>query len=614
MKKNTILFSVLCLVVGLLVALSSPLAAKDEKAKKEKSGDEFSGSFMIGYRGVDVDGKQEKYKEDYNLQDGPRLFHFDLFYKPNGKVKKLFDSLSLHVYNFGGDPWESFGINVAKYGKFKFKFEHTKSNYFYNDMMKGHDFHTFDFDRVTDAGHLKVWFGKHIQLFLDFERYTKKGNSTTSLDISRDEFEFDKPVDETSNEIAVGLNFSFKGFSLYLEEKLTDYKNDYHYFLPGMSYGEASDDSAMLNYFYLSQPFDFRAWTHTFRLSARPIDDLLIKASARFGTQDLRYSYSEDQMGTSYLGTDFTNNWTGSGEFDKKFQLFDVDLTYLISNKLALVAAFRLNNLEEDGMWEIYGADMETAWEIKNTAFEGGIQYQANPMFGITLGFRSEQRDVTMEGHEEDPTKRTGFFGTVRLKPTKKMRIMADYQYGSYTDPFTPVSATDFHRFKVTGKYACSGYYLNLSYLYKLAENKNDEGWESERSQFSVRLGHHGKTWGINAGYGLIYAKQMGDRDFVFYGSPATWNILYEGRTNMFDGYLYAKLKNGLKLGFYANYYKNDGSWELKRTLFKPYVKMKFCGGFMGELAYRYVKFEELLYGYNDYTANIVEISFGYHW
>ena len=44
----------------------------------------FYGSFNFGYRIVDRNGTMEKYKEDINLDDGARLFNFNLHFTPVG--------------------------------------------------------------------------------------------------------------------------------------------------------------------------------------------------------------------------------------------------------------------------------------------------------------------------------------------------------------------------------------------------------------------------------------------------------------------------------------------------------------------------------------------------
>ncbi|MCP5103253.1 MAG: hypothetical protein GY950_07740, partial [bacterium] len=109
MMKNKILLA--SILICFVLSLGSPAFAEEKKEKKD--GEIFSGSFMVGYRGVELSDNsvEDKYKEDYNLDSGARLFNFKFHYQPIGKLKKFFDRVDFTLYNFGGDPFESMGIS-----------------------------------------------------------------------------------------------------------------------------------------------------------------------------------------------------------------------------------------------------------------------------------------------------------------------------------------------------------------------------------------------------------------------------------------------------------------------------------------------------------------------
>jgi hypothetical protein len=246
MKLKTIL----CLSLGVVLALSS-VASLQAQGR-------FSGDFLFGFRMVDTSGPgaDYKYKEDINLRRGARLSNFNLSYQPDNGLKNLFDRLDVRVLNLGGDPYESISVSLQKYGRYQMQFDRRKSNYFYSDLTQMesgglYDLHTFDFDRVHDSGTAKVQLTKAISFYFDFNRYTKKGVSTTTLDVNRAEFEFDKPVQEDSREFAFGIDARFGRTSVVLEEKLLDYKNENSYFLPGYADGGPDADyPSSLNYFF----------------------------------------------------------------------------------------------------------------------------------------------------------------------------------------------------------------------------------------------------------------------------------------------------------------------------------------------------------------------------
>lgn len=608
-KNKLLLFAVMALLI-----LVMALPASAEEKEKDKN---FSGSFLIGYRGVDVAGVQEKYKEDYNLHSGPTLFSFKLHYLATGALKKYVDRIDLSVHDYGGEPFETIHISAVKYGTYQFKYDRRKSNYFYKDNFAGGDFHTFDFDRINDSIFFKLWLTKFSRFYFNVDVYTKKGNSTTSLDINRDEFEFDKPIHESSKEVAFGIDFSLKGMTLLLEERIRDYENDYHFFLAGPGMGEDYMDPAELMYFNFNQPYDFRSNSHIGRLSWNPFKGFLLKAGARISKQDMRMDYSETAAGTTYFGAPFSYSHTGDGDFERKLQLYDVDITYLVSNNVALMASARYRSFEQTSDMDVYDEAFHNEFDYNSMAFEGGLQYQASGDLSLSAGFRTETREVDMEeqgmSHITE-TKNTGFFGNIKYNLGKSIKLTGDYQMGSIEDPFTDISPSDFNRLRFTAKYTGKNHWLTGSYMWQNSKNDIGDGWDSERTQINVRAGFKNKTFKLSLGYGLIYSEQEGDRHFVFYGTPATWNILYEGRTNMFDAYLYFFAQKNWTLGGYANWYKTDGSWDVERIILRPFLEVKLDGGFIGQLAYRYIDFKENVEGLNNYTANIFEISFGYRW
>lgn len=620
--KKIIYLSIVTLLVLSLAGFAPSLYAGDDKEKKKD--DEFFGSFLFGYRMVDTEGMETKYKEDINLDQGARLFNFNLHYVPTGSQKKIVDRIDVSLNNFGGDPFETLGIQAIKYGKYQFRYNRRKATYFYNDMLEAGDMHHFNFDRITDSGYLKVWLSKSFQFYVDFSNYTKKGDSVTTIDVQRVEFEYEKPIDETATDIAFGISYAVKGFSIVLEEKIQDYDNVNSLFLPGYADGGShSSYPTALKYMSLDQPYNLETYTHTARVSANPMKNLYVKGRAQFSNQDMEMTYSEMAAGVGYTGHDFMYGSAGDGEFSRKIQLFDFDATYILNNKFALVVAARYNKFEQSGSMTVDGETMPMELNYESGGVEGGLQFQPTSKFSITAGFRVEKRDIEYEYEldENAPTERTGFFGNIAFKG-KAFRLTADYQYGSYENPLTMISPTDFHRFRLTLKYKKKGFYGSGSYLYNKTESKMDSAtyWETDKNQFNLRFGYHGKKVNFSAGYGLMDISRQGDR-MIYYppyysGGEGSfmWDILFEGETHLFDASLYFKIDKAWGLGAYFNYYDNKGSWELSRTTLKAYLKYMFDCGFITHLGYRLVDFQEKEYGYNDYKANIFELSLGYRW
>lgn len=590
----------------------------------------FKGTIKLGYRVLDTDGSMNRYKQDYNLNQGGYLPEFTLHYTPTEALKNLFDRLDINVRNLGNQPFQTFDVSLRKYNKYQFQWARRKSTYFYSDDYEiggGHlyDYHSFDFDRVSDSGSLKVRLGQNVQVYADFNSYTKQGASITTLDINRIEFEFDKPITEANREIAVGVDVNWKGWSLQFEERIQDYENDFGFFLPGYEDGgEGARYPSDLSFFTQNQPYEFKTYNHIFRLNARPIGGLLIKGVAHLSDMDMTLSYDEEAAGTDYNNRPFEYTSSGQGEFQRKMNLLELDLTYLLSNKFALVGAIRNHDFKQEGFMTVDGDRMEQDFGYDTLGVDAGLQFQASPGVTVTGGFRFEER--RLENLQtflyEDQTRRNGLFGSLNWAVKRIFRLNLDYQYGDFKDPYTMISPSKFNRFRATARVNLKEVYFSGLLFYRGSKNDllNGEPWESTRLHLNFRAGYQGKTLSLYAGYGYIEQKHQADRTVAYPpgwsgpGGTFMWPIDYEGKSNILDVSIKFNISELGRIGAYGNLYWNRGFWTIDRNLIKAYLQYDFPYGMFGEVAYRYIKFEEEMSGFNDYSANILELNFGYKW
>lgn len=626
---------IIATVAGLVLVFSMAVSLQAE----ENTGS-FFGRLKMGYRIVDTSGAETKYKEDINLNPGGYLNTFALHYSPDSFLKEIFDSLDVNLYNLGNEPFQTFNLSLQKFGKYKFKWDRRKSTYFYADQAEaspGHlyDMHRFNFDRVMDRGTFIVTLSKNVKVYADYSRYSKIGNSTTTQDINRIEFEVDKPIEENMRDITLGVDFHINRYTFIFEEKIQDYENVNSFFLPGYEDGgENARYPSSLLYYDHAQPYDFKTYNHIFKLNARPLDSLLIKGIARISDMDMNLDYMEEIAGTDYVNRPFEYSMEGSGEFERKMNLFDLDVNWLLSHKFAIVAAFRYNKFEQMGTLTIENEAMEQDFGYDTLGTDIGLQFNFNPQLSLTAGHRYEEREL--ENLEtvlyEEKTQRNGIFGNIVWTPARAYKFTIDYEHGTYDDPFTLISPTSSHRLRTTAKVQIDKYYLTGSYLYSGHENDLLENeWESRRHQLNLRLGFLSDEFKGYAGIAYIDFKHEGDRSIEYPpgwagpGGTFPWNILYEGKSTLVDLSLFWDVNEEWKLGAYGNYYTNRGYWELDRQTLKAYVEYALPYGMMTEVAYRYVNYEEnyfdaggaslsSLSGKNDYQANIIEISFGYRW
>ena len=143
--------------------------------------------------------------------------------------------------------------------------------------------------------------------------------------------------------------------------------------------------------------------------------------------------------------------------------------------------------------------------------------------------------------------------------------------------------------------------------------------WTSNRDQFNFRLGYHSDTLGFSLGYSLINVQHNATRSIwyppAWSGGPGTfaWTIDYDGKSNLFDGSISLAVSEDFHIGAMYHSYKNEGFWEISRTMLKGYIEYSFNKGIIAAVGYRSVDYEGNS-GADTYKANIVELSFGYRW
>lgn len=638
MKTKTLWISALLAVL----VFSSSLALQAQDAEKN-----FSGNFSFGYRAVDTSGAYEKYREHINLDKGVRLFNFNLTYLASNDLKKLFDRIDLNVNNFGGDPFETIHVALQKYGAYKFQYDRKKSDYFYSDLSQDGsgglvDYRRLDFNRVSDSAVFNLTLCKALNVYLNYDRYTKAGESTMAFDISRLEIEAEKPVSERLSEVAVGIDLHVARYGLTVEGRRQEFKNTNSLFLPGIA-GGGSYPTA-LAYYQLDQPYDFTSNIYTFRLSARPFDNMIFKGSAQFSKQNTNLRTAEDAAGVDYLDSSFMTEMAGTGSFKREIQLYDGDLTYLLFKKLAVIGGVRYSKFSQTGRLTVEGEAENADFGFHTLGVEGGLQYQFNAKFSMTAGYRYEKRELTGADDEgeailetatyADNTVRKGWFGNLRYD-LKAVKMTMDYQHGVYDDPYTLISPTSYGRFRMTAKTQLKRVYLSLTVLSVRIKNEIDNGvnfrvkytednisdlWKSSNDQFNLRLGYGGTKVSASIGYALIDFKTNTNRNVEYNpywsgaGGTFLWKIDYRGKSTLLDGSFAYTVNPNWKFGAYLNSYKNSGFWPLERTMLKGYVEYTFTGGFVSQLAYRWYDFKEKDGGFNNYKAGILEFSFGYRW
>lgn len=622
-----------CKIVLLCVLFAAfPVLA----AAQQETDSSLEGLLRFGFRGVDVGGAEGKYRQHVNLDSGPRLFELRFDYEPVGGPGEAVDKLSLDITQFGGDPFETLRFNLRKYGAYKFRYQRSKSTYFHEDILfpgeledqrlhlEG-DFVTFDTDRIRDEAKLDLKLGRSANLNIGFNRYTRKGDSTTKLRVAGVVTPLERPIDEKMNELDLGFQYRWNKSALIFQERVRTFKNATELFLPGAS--DRDPDTIILS-FFRDQPYDLRSFQHTVRLNLIPDPRWLVRASVSIENMDFDGS-TDESSAVLEDGVISTSESAGSGEIRRDTSWIDVDLSYLLNERVSLTGSLWRDDLDENGSFAFREDSSRAAWDMVKTGVEGGVQYAFSTAASVSGGIRYESRNTDYgTGENAEPelrsitTTHTGVFLAADWRPRPLVGFNAELESGKYNDPFTLASPTDRLRFRAQAKFnRRTGAYGTVTYIgHRLSNDARPPGgltpsdWASDRDHVNLRAGYREDGLDVSVGYAFVRVKHDVDQTINPGGSPFLIPILYRANSNFVNGRLRWRFLPEWRIGADLRFYDNDGSFAVRRNDLRAYVDVTVYENYLLNVGLRRIDYEEKLRGFNDYDATIVEASIGYTW
>jgi hypothetical protein len=589
----------------------------------------LTGSVSLGVRSVDLDGTEAKYREDVNLDDGARVFGVQLGYvAPTGEAPV--DRVDLDAANLGGDPFESVHLGVRKYGAYDLKLDRRRSEYFYDDTIlpaaaasvtgsTGGDFHTFDFERIRSTAALDIEATPATRVSVGLERQTRTGDSATTLTVERDEFDLEKPLDESLDTFRVGVRHSWERVTLIVDEQFRDFENTSELFLPGASAGRNPADAAELQFFTFDQSYDYAARSHAVRLLTEPTARLDVQAGWRFEDLELDLQGAEQASGTSAAGAPFSTSRSGPGKVGRDIEIADVELGFDIGPRVRLVGAARRSTLEQSGELTFGPNVGASAWEIATDGYEIGAELALSAVVTVAAGWSSESRstvygwsfDADAAGTDGD-TGRTGYFARLMLHLAGGLDITASVEDNSIDDPFTLASPTSSTRYKATARRRWSNG-LSLSANYRNTDVDNDvSNWLAGTEQGDVRLIYQRPRLQVSGGYTRVDLERSVEQAVTAGTRVTVFAIDYTAESSFWDASARWQLNERFAIGGDLRSYDNHGSFRLTRDDFRAFLDMRVGDDYRLQIAYRDLDYVED--AYDAYDVGILELAFGVSW
>jgi hypothetical protein len=158
------------------------------------------GSVTVGYRFTDIGGREQKFTELFNLQQGFRLMDFNLTGRTSKGASAFADSFSINASGLGGDPFPGGQLTLRKDKLYDLRVNYRQSHYYWdrNDdvlvpsapgvlpgvardtMTSNHDFATV---RRFGSANLTVNATNNLRFLFEYGRNSRRGVNFTTREL-----------------------------------------------------------------------------------------------------------------------------------------------------------------------------------------------------------------------------------------------------------------------------------------------------------------------------------------------------------------------------------------------------------------------------------------------
>jgi hypothetical protein len=190
----------------------------------------LSGAVSAGYRLVDIDGAKDRYREDYNLRSGGRLFLFQLDGEARDPDKAPVDDFHLEVDTPGDEPASRFVLTARDKALWDLRVDFLRSKYFYDvprlfaapvdGDVRLDDLHDFDLTRTNGTAELRIHPKGLPTFILGYRLYERHGDGTSTVLVpGGDGFVVRAPQRQLTNVGSLGTEFTALGTGFFVEQQ-----------------------------------------------------------------------------------------------------------------------------------------------------------------------------------------------------------------------------------------------------------------------------------------------------------------------------------------------------------------------------------------------------------
>ena len=409
-----------------------------------------------GYRLVDIDGAKQKYREDYNLRSGLRLFALDVDGRSKAPETTRVDRFHLDVDTPGDEPASRFRLTAADRTLYDFRADFSRSKYFYAvpqlfeapvaGDVRLDDLHDFNSIRTNGAVDLTLHPRGLPTLFFGYRLYERHGDATSTVRIpAGDTFVVPAPVESATHVGRLGTEFTALDTNVFLQQEYRRVDRRRDLGLAGTRSGVAPADASTLAFFANDQDehLDIPATTVRLRRALGERAELTgayFYSHAELGFGVARRSAGTVDVGGAPIGVSTTSRSSGGATLDT--HVADAGASVRLAEHVRLETSYRLNDRSQDGALaeqSTFGAIAAvTGDHVRTHSMTTDVAVEPRADLSLRAGVRYARRDARFSASGQDVSTDTiGAIGGVRYRPWSFLDLFARYENVQIDDPFT---------------------------------------------------------------------------------------------------------------------------------------------------------------------------------
>jgi hypothetical protein len=443
------------LLLWLAVALATGVEAAEEP-KTPSDGYAIDTITTAGYRLVDIDGAKQKYREDYNLRSGLRLFTLDVDGQAKAPETTRLDRFHLDVDTPGDEPASHFRLSAGDRTLYDFRADFTRSKYVYAvpqlfeapvaGDLRLDDLHDFNLVRTNGSVDLRLHPPGLPTIFFGYRLYERHGDATSTVRVpAGDSFVVPAPVDSTTHVGRLGTEFTFLDTSVFLQQEYRRVDRGHDLGPAAAQPGIDPTDASRLTFLRSDQDEHLDIPATTVRLR-RPLGETAELTGAYFYSHaNLGFDGARNSAGTvdvagSPVATTSAARRSGDATLDT--HVADLGASVRLGEHVRLETGYRLNDRSQNGALDersTFGAIAAvTGDHVRTHSVTSDIAIEPRADLSLRAGVRYARRDARFSQSGQDiATETIGAIGSADYRPWTFLGLFARYENVQIDDPFT---------------------------------------------------------------------------------------------------------------------------------------------------------------------------------